>query len=174
MQNMIIQEYIDLLQTKSTLTNTLQILPTGYISKKTIKGKQYHYLQNRVNGKVVSKYIKTEEVEALTWHLKTSKESIAKLKEIEKRLIELEQIGKLYSKSTRKNMILLKLSAGMDELSQDKKSTSISFAKTMNAIEGVPPSTQTQKQVDAWYNGEQSFLAVYQDTLEKYGFNWEV
>ena len=35
----------------------------GYLSKKTIKGKTYYYLQRRNGKKVVSTYIKNEDVE---------------------------------------------------------------------------------------------------------------
>ena len=37
----------------------------GYLSKKTIKGKTYYYLQKRDGKKVVSTYVKSEDVEQI-------------------------------------------------------------------------------------------------------------
>ena len=57
MNNTIINEYNNLLVDLQYMKFKIDALPQGYISRKTIKGKQYFYLQNRVNGKVLSKYI---------------------------------------------------------------------------------------------------------------------
>ena len=54
-------------------------LPRGYISKKVIKGKPYHYLQYFENGKKVSKYIKEEELPFIIEQLKKSDEVHEKL-----------------------------------------------------------------------------------------------
>lgn len=59
-------EYKNLLERKVKLETELQTLVQGYISKKTIKGKTYCYLQNRVGGKLISRYLKSEEVDAVT------------------------------------------------------------------------------------------------------------
>ena len=48
----------------------LESLPTGYISKKNIHGKDYFYLQYKNNGKLVSKYIKEDDLEKLKADLK--------------------------------------------------------------------------------------------------------
>lgn len=42
------------------LTRQLNTLPKGYISKKTIKGHEYHYLQWLDNGKIQSQYVREE------------------------------------------------------------------------------------------------------------------
>ena len=57
----------------------LESLPKGYISKKTIHGKEYFYLQFLENKKIVSKYVKTSD-------LKELKTMLAKRKEIEEEL----------------------------------------------------------------------------------------
>ena len=62
----IIFENKELLAEKLEIEQNLAVLPRGYISKKTIGGKQYLYLQTRNGDTVESKYIKAEEVEELT------------------------------------------------------------------------------------------------------------
>ena len=57
----------------------LESLPTGYISKKNIHGKDYFYLQYKNNGKLVSKYIKEDDLEKL-------KEELKRREEIEKEI----------------------------------------------------------------------------------------
>lgn len=40
-------------------------VPKGYISRKTIKGRVYHYLQHKENGKVVGEYIRAADLPAV-------------------------------------------------------------------------------------------------------------
>lgn len=54
-------------------------LPVGYISEKNIRGKKQYYLQWREDGKLKSKYIRTDDVE-------TIRKQIEERKELEKRL----------------------------------------------------------------------------------------
>ena len=62
-------------------------LPSGYISKKTIKGKTYYYLQYFENGKKISKYIKQNELE-------TVKKQLEKRDEVEEKLFKIESTSK--------------------------------------------------------------------------------
>ena len=57
----------------------INTLPKGYISKKTIHGKKYYYLQKIKNGKVVSEYINEAE-------LKSLKKKLSRRKAIEKKI----------------------------------------------------------------------------------------
>ncbi|MBO4286448.1 MAG: hypothetical protein J5880_03855 [Bacilli bacterium] len=52
----------------------IESLPSGYISKKNIHGKDYFYLQYKNNGKLVSKYIKEDDLEKLKEDLKRREE----------------------------------------------------------------------------------------------------
>jgi len=52
MSAIIINEYQELLLKKNEIEQTLPSLPEGYISTKTIKEKQYYYLQNRMDGQI--------------------------------------------------------------------------------------------------------------------------
>lgn len=174
MSAIIINEYKELLCQKNKIEQTLPSLPEGYISTKTIKEKQYYYLQNRVGGKIISKYLKENEVDIIKEQVQLRKEYIAKLPKIETRLRELEQAAKLIDKSIVRHLALLKLSCGMDMLSKVQKERSASFANALNAIEGVYASKITEQSIDKWKVGEESFISIFQSTLKMYGFSAEV
>lgn len=174
MSAIIINEYKDLLRQKNEIEQTLPSLPEGYISTKTIKEKQYYYLQNRVDGKIVSKYLKENEVDIIKEQVELCKQYKLQLPQIESRLKELEQAAKLIDKSIARNLTLLKLSCGMDSLSSVQKERSASFANALNAIEGVYASKITQQNIDKWKTGDESFISIFQSTLNMYGFAAEV
>ena len=52
----------------------LESLPKGYISKKIIHEKEYFYLQYKENGKIVSKYIRANDLPSLEEQLNKRKE----------------------------------------------------------------------------------------------------
>jgi hypothetical protein len=170
----IIKEYKELLRQKNEIEQKLPFLPKGYISTKTIKEKQYYYLQNRVDGKITSKYLKENEVDAIKEQVERCKKYKAELPKIEVRLKELEQAAKLIDKSIARHLTLLKLSCGMDSLSNVQKERSTSFANALNAIEGVYASKTTQQNIDKWKVGDESFISIFQSTLNMYGFMAEV
>lgn len=174
MSAIIIKEYKELLRQKNEIEQTLPSLPEGYISTKTIKEKQYYYLQNRVDGKITSKYLKENEVDTIKEQVERCKKYKAELPKIEVRLKKLEQAAKLIDKSIARNLILLKLSCGMDSLSSVQKERSASFANALNAIEGVYASKITQQNIDKWKTGDESFISIFQSTLNMYGFAAEV
>jgi hypothetical protein len=174
MSAIIINEYKELLLQKNEIEQTLHFLPEGYISTKTIKGKQYYYLQNRVNGKITSKYLKENEVDIIKEQVELCKKYKSELPKIEVRLKELEQAAKLIDRSIARNLTLLKLSCGMDSLSSVQKERSASFANALNAIEGVYVSKTTQQNIDRWKTGDESFISIFQATLNMYGFTAEV
>ena len=60
----------------------LALLPTGYISKKIISGKERFYLQWTENGKLKSKYIKAAELAEVTSKVERRKALQARLKEL--------------------------------------------------------------------------------------------
>lgn len=174
MSAIIINEYQELLLKKNQIEQTLPALPKGYISTKTIKEKQYYYLQNRVDEKITSKYLKENEVDIVKEQVELCKKYKAELSKIEVRLKELEQAAKLIDKNIARHLILLKLSCGMDSLSSLQRERSASFANALNAIEGVYASKTTQQNIDKWKVGEESFISIFQYTLNMYGFVAEV
>lgn len=63
----------------------LSELPTGYISKKNIKGKTQFYRQWTENGKLRSKYISADQVDTVREQISERKKLEEKLKELRKR-----------------------------------------------------------------------------------------
>lgn len=67
----------------------------GYISKKTIKGRKYHYLQWVDNGKIMSKYIKPNYLETIENSITLRKKYENNIKIMKKSAKEIEKfIGK--------------------------------------------------------------------------------
>ena len=166
----IIFEYKELLAEKLEIEQKLSVLPKGYISKKTIGGKQYLYLQTRNGDTVESKYIKSEEVEELTNQLSLRKEYEAELPEVLLRLSKIEPAAELLDKALLRKLKILKLASGMDSISADEKEKRISFSDAMTAIEGVPVSDRVKSDLANWKNGNITFLSVFEQTLRRYGF----
>lgn len=174
MDHMVLSEYKDLLERKLKLEIELQELVQGYISKKTIKGNTYCYLQNRVGGKLTSQYLKSEEVDKIAEQIARRKQCEAELPKLKARLSELEQAADLLGKNISRQLMLLKLSTGMDNLTAEQKRRSSSFAGAMNAVEGIPVSDQTAQDIVDWQNGDKTFLSIFEATLKRYGFSAEV
>lgn len=174
MKNTIFSEYNSLLEHLRDMQSQMNLLSQGYISKKTIKGKQYSYLQNRVNGKVVSRYIKEDEIENISSELELSKRYKTEIPQIENRILELEQAAKLIDRKLSRELMLLKLSSNMDMLTTEQRNKSISFANAMNAIEGIYVSRATETKITDWKNGHMSFFTLFNETLTMYGFPVEV
>ncbi len=174
MSDIIINEYQELLLQKNKIEQILPSLPEGYISKKTIKEKQYYYLQNRIDGKLRSRYLKENEIEAIKAQVELSKKYKLQLPQIEERLSELEQAAKLIDKNITRQLTLLKLSCGMDSLGSVQKERSVAFANALNAIEGVYASKTAQQNIDKWKAGDESFISIFKSTLNMYGFVAEV
>ena len=74
MDNTIVMEYTKLLEKKARLQKELSVLPQGYISKKNINGKTYHYLQNRVSGKMAGIYLKKDKVDRVSEQIRLRKQ----------------------------------------------------------------------------------------------------
>lgn len=66
----------------SALEKELSESPVGYISRKVINGKERFYLQWTENGKVKSRYIKTDELESVRTSVERRKQLQMKLKEL--------------------------------------------------------------------------------------------
>ena len=164
------KEYRLLTDKKHKMEIELSSLPVGYISKKTIKGNVQHYLQRREGSRIVGAYIRNEEVDEVTVKIERRKNLIEELALISARLQQLEQAAKLIDKNLHCQLLVYKLSSGMDELSIEAKELCSSFGYAMNAVEGVPVSKETDNAINAWKNGNMSFLAVFENTLKRYGF----
>ena len=166
-------EYGSLLAREWFVRGQLDKLPVGYISKKTIKGKPQYYLQRRINGKMTGIYIRADEV----WHVREELEHRAEYEEekqqIAVRLEQLEQAAKLIGHELTCRFMMMKLSAGMDDLQPEQRMLCTSFASAMNAVEGVMVSTETAEEIRQWHCGEKPFQTVFENTLRRYGFPME-
>lgn len=170
----IITQYKQALKRSLDIEQELDILPCGYISKKVICGKAQHYLQRRIGKKIVGRYIPGDEVEAIRNGLLKRSELTEELSQVKARVFELEAAAKLVDKNDYNYLLLLKVCLPMEDLSNESRMKASSFAGSMNAVEGVYATEETQSAVSRWINGEESFLSVYESTLRKYGFPVEV
>lgn len=169
----IIDEYKELLLRKNEIEKELPSLPKGYISTKMIHGRRYYYLQNRVDGKITSRYLKEYELEPVKEQLECLKKYKEELPKIEIRLKDLEKAAGLIDKSIARYLIVLKLSYGMDEIERVQKERSSTFAHALNAIEGVPASETTKQNIEKWKQGQESYISILLSTLKMYGFKTE-
>ncbi len=168
MQHNLTAEYKTLLAEARALQQRLDVLPTGYISKKTINGKNYYYLQSRKSGRIVSQYLKQAEVEDMIQKIKERKSALEQKKQIVSRIKQLEQAAKLLGNEVSRELLFLKLTDGMDLLSESQKARSVSFADSLNAIEGVPITADLAQGISDWVSGERTFSSLFEDTLKKY------
>ena len=174
MANSLEKEYKKILSQRSDIISLLDQLPDGYISEKTINGTKHHYLQKRVGKKVIGKHISSSELSSVRLRL-SKRESLEKeLMAVEERLVSIEAASKLVSHNLYKRILLLKACMPMEALSTDAKVRASSFAEAMNAIEGIPATSEMKSNINAWHSGEVTFLSLYEATLKKYGFPVEV
>ena len=144
MQSIILNEYRDLVQRKADIESALDTLPQGYISVKKINGKTYRYLQRRTGGKVVSKYLKADEADEVATLLEQRKRFEAELPQICNRMREIEQAAAVLSRELYAQLSIIKYSAGMDELTSDRKKRSVTLSNAMTSLEGAPISRETK------------------------------
>lgn len=169
----IINEYIRLLSRKEVVVEGLSTLPKGYISKKTINGKEYKYLQSRKEDKIVSYYIKSGEEEYFVEGVARRKEWEKELPAINNRLKELEHAANLLDAALARKMIVLKLCWGMDALPVEMKKQCFAFSDTMTSIEGVSAGREVKEAMEDWIAGKVSILSVFENVLSSYGFDKE-
>ena len=174
MANSLEKEYKKILSQRSDIISSLDLLPDGYISVKTINGTKQYYLQKRAGKKIVGKHIPFDELSSVRLGL-SKRESLEKeLVAVEERLVSIEAASKLISHNLYKRILLLKACMPMEDLSTDAKVRASSFAEAMNAIEGIPATSELKSNINAWHSGDISFLSLYEATLKKYGFPVEV
>ena len=174
MKKSVTKEYRTLLAKKLAMESELVALPTGYISKKNIKGNVQYYLQRRNGSKIVGTYIRNEDVDTVTAQIARRKAISNELPVICERLETLEAAAKMVDPNFYRQLLMYKLSAGMDVLTTAERKQCSSFGYAMNAIEGVPVSEGTASEVKAWEMGESTFCSVFENALKRYGFPVEV
>jgi len=161
-------EYIALLQKESELSASLSHLKNGYISGKNISGKKYYYLQYRLNGKLVSDYIREENLSKVRAELDKRAMVIKEIDEIEARLDKIEVAAALLDSKLCRTLKTIRRCRVMDSMSLSERNKSLSFGNAISALEGIPASNKTEEQLSDWANGEFSFQESFFNTLQSY------
>ena len=150
-------EYNSQLSKKASYTKTLLGLKEGYISTKTIYGKKYFYLQRKVDGKIISEYIKESELLRFKSDLKRRDEIKVLIQSADEQLDKLEAAAKMLDNSLYHKIIILKRCSQMDALPIETRWKALEFGNAMTALEGIPASESTEKTLSQWSTGQHSF-----------------
>jgi len=161
-------EYSSLLYEKATAQSALSVLRRGYISYKTISAKIYAYLQYRVNGKLVSEYIKNEKLHEVKEELRKRSDYILRIREIDERLARIEAAAGFLDDKLLRRLTMLRRCAVMEAIPAVEKRKSLDFSSAISALEGIPASSKTEANLLQWANGKMSFYESYIKTLQKY------
>jgi len=161
-------EFVSLLKDKAECLNVLAELRNGYISTKTITGKQYAYLQYRVDGKLSSEYIKQEHLPGVRSELNERADKSGKIREIDGRLEKIEAAARILDQDLYRKLILLRRCSVMETLPYEERKKSLVFGSAMKALEGIPVREETEMNLQRWANGDLSFQDSYFDTLRAY------
>ena len=164
----IYEEYECLLLKKNDCAKMIFSLKDGYISTKTISGRKYSYLQKKVDNKVNSEYIKAEILPQVKAELKKRGEIEQELGLIDERLNKLEAAAKILDNSLYHKLIILRRCSLMDSMPLETRKRALEFGNAMTALEGIPASDETEKNLSLWAAGQYSFKDAYLQTLEKY------
>lgn len=98
------------------IDSELADLPKGYISEKKIKDRTYYYLQRREKTKVVSEYIKVDEVAQMRRMIAYRKELEGERKDLLKEFDRVRKILGIYTESE----IQEKIMAGLKDIEQGR------------------------------------------------------
>ena len=78
----------------AAMEHELALLPRGYLSCKKINGRQYYYLQSREQGRIVSCYVKPQEVEELKEQIQRRRSLQASVRECRQNIKKIERVLK--------------------------------------------------------------------------------
>ena len=161
-------EYNTLLGAKSDYLKIAAGLRDGYISNKTISGKQYSYLQKKVDGKLKSEYVKEDLLPQVKHDLQERAHIEKRISQADERLDKLETAVRVLDKALYHKLIILRRCAAMDAMPVDMRQKSLEFGNAMTALEGIPASEDTENALSRWAVGQYSFRDGYLQTLTKY------
>jgi len=164
----IYDEYNSLLTTRSDFIRIAATLKEGYISTKTISGKQYFYLQKKIDGRLNSEYIKEDMFPQIKAELQKRNEIEKAINQIDKQLSRLEEAVRILDKALYHKLIILRRCAIMDSMPINIRKKSLEFGSAITALEGIPASKDTEKMLSLWVIGQYSFRDGYLQILTKY------
>lgn len=161
-------EYDTLVKEKISLQKKVNELKSGYISTKTISGKKYTYLQDRVDGKLVSEYVREYNFKSVKAEL-DERSCIKKIiSEIDIHLDKLEAATKILDNDLNKKLINLRRCAAMESLPYEKRSKALAFSRAMTALEGIRVSTDIEEDLSCWAVGDLDFQESFFKVLQAY------
>ena len=164
----IYDEYHSLLSQQNAYIEELSLLTEGYISTKTISGRQYFYLQKIINGKINSEYIKNDILPQVKSELIRRKEIEKAISHANGELSRIETAVKILDKSLYHKLIILKRCSVMDSMAVDMREKSLDFGNAMSALEGIPASKETEETLSSWAIGQSNFKDGFMRVLTKY------
>jgi len=161
-------EYISLLQEKTACQNILVELRSGYISVKTISNKKYTYLQYRWDGKLISEYIREDDLPKIRAELDERAKHTKRICEIDDRLGKIEAAANILDCSLHRKLITFRRCAVMESMPLQERSKSLAFGGAMAALEGIPVSRSTEHNLKRWAEGKYSFQESFLNTLRAF------
>ena len=161
-------EYASLLQDKTDRQKRLASLKDGYISNKTISGKKYAYLQYRIDGKLSSEYIREDHLPMIRAELDERASILENIRDIDGQLNKIEAAANILNDNLHRKLVTLRRCAAMEAMPSEERIKSLAFGSAMTALEGIPASEETEKNLSRWANGDLSFQESYLNTLRVY------
>jgi len=161
-------EYNTLINEKVKLQKRLSKLKKGYISTKTISNKKYPYLQDRIDGKLVSEYIREYQLHQVKDELDERTCAVVRINEIDNRLDKIEAAARFLDTGLHKKLIILRRCATMESLPLEKRAGALSFSHAITALEGIEVSPNIETELSDWSRGEFDFQESFLNTLQNY------
>ena len=80
----------------------------------------------------------------------------------------LESAAKILDSNLYRTFIFLKQCVEMDAMPLEKRSSALSFARAMTALEGLAAKDETEQNLLLWANGQKLFSDFYMKSLQSY------
>ena len=161
-------EYVSLLQDKTVCQSRLALMKDGYISIKTISGKKYAYLQYRIEGKLSSEYVREDHLPRIRAELDERAQTLNKIRELDGCLEKIEAAAEILDSNLRRKLITIRRCVAMELMPVEERRKSLAFGSAMTALEDIPVSEETAKNLTRWASGDLSFQESYLNTLRAY------
>lgn len=161
-------EYKELLAEDVRLRQEMHLIPKGYLVTKKIAGKEYLYLQYTVQGKKKSEYVREEDAMQIRSAIARREPAKAEMDVLRREQNRLESAAKILDSNLYRTFIFLKQCAEMDAMPLEKRSSALSFARAMTALEGLAAKDETEQNLLLWANGQKLFSDFYMKSLQSY------
>ena len=92
LDEVLLEEYERMIRILDAMMKEFQSLPKGYISRKLIGGREFHNLQKREGNKIVSTYIRPNELQVVEAQVKRRKELGNSIRELRRELKKIKKV----------------------------------------------------------------------------------